>query len=366
MDSVTQFVLGASIGAACLGKRHGLRKAVLTGGLLGTLPDLDVFWNYGGPLENFVFHRSATHSLVLQTIITPLLAESLWRVFKKPLDGRFTFYLVIWLCLITHALLDAVTIYGTQLFWPITNHPFGIGSVFIIDPLYTLPLLFVVVWALIRPTWTKAYTKALTVSFCLSTLYLGWSVFAQDWMKNRAIEHFASRNIPTDQVLVLPLPFSTLAWKAIAVQGDTYTNLYLPLTKTDDAPIFYRHKRWPRNLTCAQLGGYPAHEILRAFTKGYYSLTQATDNKLVQADLRMGLTPNYVFRFQLQDGANPNDGVKNLAERVASRRSQDGDLPWLFKMMAGEITPRPAENANIFPQHQIAQTQPQYNCAKTG
>ena len=34
-----------------------------------------------------------------------------------------------------------MTIYGTQLLLPFTDHPFAIGSVFIIDPLYTVPLI---------------------------------------------------------------------------------------------------------------------------------------------------------------------------------------------------------------------------------
>ncbi|MBO6827382.1 MAG: metal-dependent hydrolase [Sneathiella sp.] len=346
MDSVTQFVLGAGIGAACLGKKHGLRKAAITGGLLGTLPDLDVFWDYGGPLENFVFHRSATHSLLLQTLATPILAEGLWRIFKKPEGQRLSFYLTVWLTLVTHALLDAMTIYGTQLLWPLTDHPFGVGSMFIIDPLYTLPLLFITLWALIRPRWNNAYRKSLTAALTISTLYLGWSVVAQNWMTNKAEQKFAERGISVDKTLVIPLPFTTFAWKAITVQSDTYTNLYLPLKSSDDEPVFYQHERWPARLTCAQLDHYPAHAILENFTKGFYSLTKSDNGQLLQADLRMGMTPNYVFRFKLQNG---QEDTKSLAARVASSRSSEGDFPWLWSMVTGNITPRPVEADSILP-----------------
>ena len=366
MDSVTQFVLGAGIGAACLGKRHGLRKAALTGGLLGTLPDLDVFWDYGGPLENFVYHRSATHSLLLQTLVTPLLAEGLWRLFKKPENGRIAFYLTVWLTLITHALLDATTIYGTQLLWPITNHPFGLGSMFIIDPVYTLPLIFITLWALIRPNWSKAYSRSLSTAFIFSTLYLGWSVAAQSWMEKKATEQFAKRGISTEQILVIPLPFTTLAWKAIAIQPDNYTNLYLPLARSDMPPIYYQHKRWPDKLTCAQLGNYPAHNILSNFTKGFYSLTQPKNGQLLQADLRMGMTPNYVFRFELQNGGNIPKGLQSLAKRIAANRSAEGDFLWLVKMISGKITPRPAEQNHILTKEYLLQAQKPQNCTETG
>ena len=54
-------------------------------------------------------------------------------------------WLCIWLILFTHVLLDALTSYGTQLFWPLTSAPVAISSIFIIDPLYTLPLLLAVI-----------------------------------------------------------------------------------------------------------------------------------------------------------------------------------------------------------------------------
>ncbi|MFX8262561.1 metal-dependent hydrolase, partial [Acinetobacter baumannii] len=47
----------------------------------------------------------------------------------------------IMLALVTHPLLDAFTVYGTQLLWPLTPPPAMWSSVFIIDPLYTIWLL---------------------------------------------------------------------------------------------------------------------------------------------------------------------------------------------------------------------------------
>ena len=43
MDSITQFALGAAVSGVLLGPKIGARKAVLLGGVLGTLPDLDTF-----------------------------------------------------------------------------------------------------------------------------------------------------------------------------------------------------------------------------------------------------------------------------------------------------------------------------------
>ena len=44
------------------------------------------------------------------------------------------------LALVTHPLLDLMTIYGTQVFQPFTDEAYGLGSMFIIDPVYSLAL----------------------------------------------------------------------------------------------------------------------------------------------------------------------------------------------------------------------------------
>ncbi|WP_025897996.1 metal-dependent hydrolase [Sneathiella glossodoripedis] len=366
MDSVTQFVLGASVGAAVLGPKYGLRKTALAGGVLGTLPDLDVFWDYGGALENFVRHRSATHSIIVQTLITPLLAEGLRKLLGGSEAARWPFYAAVWLILVTHALLDATTIYGTQLLWPLTDYPFGLGSMFIIDPLYTLPLLVVTLWALIRPKWSSRFGKAVVTALTLSTAYLGWSILAQSWMEQEAKDQFAKRGIMPEQILVIPLPLTTFAWKAIAIESTSYTNLYLPLVSSADEKLFYRHDRWPLELTCDALQNYPAHDILQSFTKGFYSLSHLPGGSLMQADLRMGMTPDYVFRFELQAQAREKFSSGHLARRVASTRTQEGDFEWLANMTRGHITIRPAEAANLLPAKPKIQQQAKLSCKYTG
>ncbi|MDA0856951.1 MAG: metal-dependent hydrolase, partial [Proteobacteria bacterium] len=49
MDSVTQAVLGGAVSYAVLGRRLG-KRAALYGMALGTLPDLDVLIDFGGPI----------------------------------------------------------------------------------------------------------------------------------------------------------------------------------------------------------------------------------------------------------------------------------------------------------------------------
>mgnify|MGYP000553138823 CR=1 FL=1 len=64
---------------------------------------------------------------------------------------RSTLVVAISLALLTHPLLDAHTAYGTQLFWPLTVPPTSWATVFIIDPIFTLPLLIATVMTALRP-----------------------------------------------------------------------------------------------------------------------------------------------------------------------------------------------------------------------
>ncbi len=134
MDSLSQFVLGASVAVAAVGSRTATWKAALWGGVAGTLPDLDVLIDHGDALSNMVLRRAESHSLVWLTLASPVLGALPARLH----GGRFrVWWLAMWLALVTHPLLDAMTVYGTQLLLPFTAYPFGVGSIFIIDPLYT-------------------------------------------------------------------------------------------------------------------------------------------------------------------------------------------------------------------------------------
>ncbi len=115
MDSVTQFALGAVIGAVALGPKIGTRKAVIIGGLMGTVPDLDTFLPSEDPVSAFTSHRGGTHSLIVQAIAALLFAEPLVRLFKGLRDHRIFTYLAIYMIFATHALIDAITIYGTRI-----------------------------------------------------------------------------------------------------------------------------------------------------------------------------------------------------------------------------------------------------------
>lgn len=339
MDSLTQFVLGAGVGAAVLGRKLGPRKAALVGGVLGTLPDLDVLVPFADPVDAFVLHRGPSHSLIMQALATPLIGEVLIRSFKALRDQRLTVYLAVYACLATHALLDAMTVYGTRVFWPLDPEPVGLGSVFIIDPLYTLPLLLATIWALCLGTWTRRFASVLAVALAVSTAYLGWSAVGQQMARGRAEAVLAEAGVTPERLMVTATPFNTLFWRAIAVDGDRYLNVYVPLLGSRDAVAIHAHPRGSSAGSC--LASIPAVQKLAAFSKGFYRVEQRGE-EIAIADLRMGLTPNYVFRFVV---AREADGAVQAIDPVQIRggRRGAGDLPWLVAGLGGRAAARLAE-----------------------
>jgi len=139
MDSLTQAILGAAVGEATLGRRLG-NKALLWGAVLGTLPDLDVLYPFADPVSAFTWHRGPSHSIFVLAALTPLLVWLILKLHPQTANYRRRWYLLVLLVFGTHVLLDCFTVYGTQALWPLPLPPVGWATIFIIDPLYTLPL----------------------------------------------------------------------------------------------------------------------------------------------------------------------------------------------------------------------------------
>lgn len=302
MDSVSQIVLGAAVFAAIHPKRPG--RALLYGAVLGTLPDLDVFLlQHLDPLRQFTEHRSFSHSLLVLSLLAPLLALLSHRLDRglQPVSlPRWT--CAVWLGLITHPLLDAFTVYGTQLWWPLASPPTMWASVFIIDPLYTVPLLIACVWLWRRRTDPQRVQRIAVLGLALSSAYLGWSLLAQQMAEQRALASLAAAGRSDARLLVSPAPFTTLLWRAVAVDADADGEAYISLRPGAPAPQW----RW----TAAELGPknaamtLPAGQRLHWFTHGFMRVIQA-DHQLQVADLRMGADGDYFFVFAIAESGQP-------------------------------------------------------------
>lgn len=204
MDSITQAVLGASIQGALLGRWQG-RKALLYGAILGTLPDLDVVIDYGDAVADMTYHRGFSHSLFVLTGLALLLTWLTRRFRHNSGYSSHRLFITLWLVLITHPLLDSFTSYGTQLLWPLTPIPTAWSSIFIIDPLYTVPLCIAVVLGLLYGLRDKA-AKAPAMALLVSSLYLASTLGGKYMAEQRVESQLAVQGIQAESIFSTPTP----------------------------------------------------------------------------------------------------------------------------------------------------------------
>lgn len=360
MDSLTQIALGAAVGTAVLGRKAGARAA-LWGAVCGTLPDLDVLMSYGDPVRDYTFHRAESHSLFWLTVLSPFLAALPAWLHRAAGAGFRQWWLLAWLALLTHPLLDAFTVYGTQLLLPFSDYPVGIGSIFIIDPTYTLPLVVGVVAALrLRRRDPDRALRWNAAGLLLSTVYLGWSVAAQSHVEDVVQRALATGPLAVSRVLVTPAPFNTLLWRVVVMDQDGYYEGFRSLLDEDPQVAMVRHPSDAALLV--RLQDDWTVRRLAWFSKGFYRVSTKADARIakssastlgqllglvdtaaaadtlavpggtpvVMTDLRMGQTPWFAFAFVVAEQAEGR--VSAVPPRqVPAQRPPPSALPWLWR-----------------------------------
>lgn len=296
MDSVTQILLGAAVAAAVAPPEHR-RAALLAGAALGTLPDLDVFVVNAltdNPVHRMTWHRGFSHSL----LVLPLVGALVWALFRWRAVGRVAqaprrWFLAIQLALVTHPLLDAFTVYGTQLLWPFSPPPTMWSSVFIIDPLYTVWLLGACIAAWLARERVLAQ-RALLLGLALSTAYLAWSLVAKSLVEREAQRSLAALGLGDAPRFSVPMPFNTLLWRVVAMTPEGFVEGERSLV-ADDGRIAFRRYTSDRAALDAVSGWHIVRE-LAWFNHGFMKAHER-EGRLVLSDLRMGSEPDYTFRF---------------------------------------------------------------------
>lgn len=311
MDSVSQIALGSALTIATLGRRTAVWKAAFWGLVAGTLPDLDVVIDHGNALANMVNHRGNSHSLLYLFLLAPLLGWGIARLHGEGAHWR-RWWLAMALVLVTHPILDWFTIYGTQLLRPFSTQAYGLGSVFVIDPLYTLPLLIGVGIALCRKSF--AGLRANQIGLLLSCLYLAWSALAQQYVGSIAQASLASQGIAAPQLLVTPTPLNTLLWRGVAMDDTHYWEGYYSVFDQDREMTWTRHERGTA-LQAQYAAQAPEVQQLARFAHGYVKLEQEGEN-LYLSDLRMGSEGRYSFRFLLGSAADLAAGRVGIEQQA--------------------------------------------------
>ncbi|MDX1466764.1 MAG: metal-dependent hydrolase [Halomonas sp.] len=321
MDSMTQAALGAAIGGAVLGRRLG-RKAVLIGAVLGTLPDLDVIIDYGDAVANVTRHRGFSHSLFVLAGLAALLTLLSARLSRTREISPARWGAFFALILLTHPLLDALTTYGTQLWWPLQVRPAAWPLVFIIDPLYTLPLLGGIAVALV----TGRAARPAAWGLALACAYLVLAMGARQLVEARIEPVLAERGLEQAPRLVQPTPFNILLWRVTVVDGARYHEALVGVLDGDSAPLLETYARGAE-LEAKALDSRRGRRL--DWFAGPFLRYEVRDHggrdTLVATDLRLGFPGFHPFAFTLAtregDAWRPVAVSEQLASTGRNRRA---------------------------------------------
>lgn len=271
MDSLTQATLGAAVGELVLGRRLG-NRAIAWGALFGTLPDLDVlffpFFDQAGWLW---WHRGPSHSLVVMIAASVLLARPLSRMWKRDRIGPMLtgwFVLLVWS---THVLIDCFTSYGTLVFWPFDPTRVALNNLFIIDPLFTLPMLVALLWILFlrQPAQQAKRRRINAIALCLACAYTALS-FGAKALASRGFEaDLERRGIEAVRRMESPTPFNIVLWRSVMERGDAIWVGYRSLLDRGSQPVRWTIYPKGREAASAHAGGRELN-LVEHFSGGWW------------------------------------------------------------------------------------------------
>lgn len=323
MDSLTQIVLGAAIGEKTLGKKLG-NKALLYGAIAGTIPDLDVFvGKWLDPITAIEIHRGFSHSILFFVLLSPILGWLLCKIEKKS-DISLRQATVFWfLGLFTHALLDAFTTWGTQLLYPL-DIKYSLHSIFVIDPLYTLPFLICMLLLMPYKRTNPKRQKLANLGLIISSCYLLFTVFVQQLVKSKFEARLLEENISYNRKITKPSPMNIILWNAII---ETDTGYYLADYSFFDTQAIALHF-YPKNAELVTaIQDEKVVRQLRWISEGWWLITQK-EERLFFNDIRFGLltadrqNPEFSFSYQLIE----DDNTVQAIEVTNKSRGRAGEL----------------------------------------
>lgn len=316
MDSLTQIILGAAVGEAVLGKKIG-NKAMLYGAIAGTIPDLDIFSSYfTDTVSALEIHRGFTHSIIFSVLFAPIFAWLVTR-YESYKDLKGWSWLFFW-AFITHPILDAHTTWGTQLFWPFETR-LAFKTIFVIDPLYTLPFLVFLILAMFQKRTSKKRRLYNNLGLIISSGYLGLTFILKDMAFTKFEAALNEQNIAYRQIDTRPSPLNTILWNANIETEDAY--LLANYSFFDTQPITFEAYKKDHEL----LGDLAENEKVKrmiTISKGWYTIVK-TDQQLLYNDLQFGLlsmekgAQNFVFQYEI---IRDDEGTVQFIEQEKDKR----------------------------------------------
>ena len=318
MDSLTQIVLGASVGEAVLGRKIG-NKAMLYGAIAGTIPDLDVLSSqFTDTVTALEFHRGFTHSVFFSIVMAPIFSWLVTR-YESYQKKRAWSWFFFWIFL-THPILDSYTTWGTQLFWP-ADLRLAFKTIFVIDPIYTLPFLSFVILAMFQKRTSRKRRLYNLIGLSLSTAYLILTFVLKTVANDRFEKALDRQDITYEEFETRPSAMNTILWNVNVKAQDHF--LLGDYSFFDTQPVEF--SVYPKNHHL--LGDLKENEKVQRMmeiSQGWFTILEK-DGNLYYNDLRFGLlslekgSQDFVFQYRIDVEEN-----RQVTFTEMEKRPEDG------------------------------------------
>lgn len=332
MDPLTQGLIGASLPQAVMQDR---RRSVFWPGCLGfvagLLPDLDVLIRSSSDTLLFLeYHRQFTHSV----LFIPVGGLACAALFHGLAGRRIRMpFRAVWLyCTLgygTHGFLDACTSYGTMLWWPFSLERVALNLVSVVDPLFTLPVLVLVVLAAVRRR--RHFAVGALVWACF---YLGVGMMQRNAAIGMGESLAASRGHTPSHLVAKPSFANILVWKTVyEAEGRFFIDAVRPTV----APRVYpggsiRKLDMARDFPGLVAGSRQARDIerFRGLSEGILAQDPAAPDRIF--DVRYSMVPNEIDGLW-SIGVSPDAGPDAHVTFRTHRRNAKESLGRLWSML---------------------------------
>jgi inner membrane protein len=292
MDPLSQGVLGAALPQSFSKNKH-LLAIFIIGFLSGIFPDIDIFFrSKQDPLMFLEYHRQFTHSLIFIPIGSFIFSVIYYNLFKKIIPFKFK---KVWVYAMlgygTHGILDACTSYGTQLLWPFTNERISWNNISIIDPLFTLPILALLILSMVKNKTVYAQIALLWV-----VVYLIIGVIQNYRAENYIQNIIEERQHKTKNISVKPSFGNLILWKTIYEDKGVF---YVDAINLGLKEVFYKG------------------ESIKAFNKkDYIHWNSLTSIQKKDVDRFIWFSQNYVAINPIEDKEIIDIRYSNLPNQI--------------------------------------------------
>lgn len=336
LDPLTHSAVGAVVAGIFAGNKEGSR-APLYGALAGALPDIDIIPTlFMDPLAKIEWHRGFTHSILFALLIALSIGYLIHITLKKKhvTDSFIVWFFVLLSAILAHILIDCLTTYGTRIFLPFSDYRVALGTIAVVDPLFTLPIILSALSFFAIKNNARLKRIMFMTGIFIGSAYLAATVVNKLYIDTVFTTSLKNQKVEFSRLMTSPMPFSNILWLGIAEGKDCYYTGYYSILDRDDAIIFSMDKKNHDYIN--GLTGYNSIKNLINFARDYYSV-DVKQGELVFNDLRYGsfasggAKKEYMFSYIIKN----NDGRLKIVRKVHSRVTPD-TLKILIKRISGE------------------------------